>query len=61
MRGSFGKRFAQLLDDPVRSRVTGDVETQDLLRPCSMTKKPYSSLNVTVGIVKKSKVTIISR
>jgi len=29
-----------------------------LLRPSSMTKKQYSSLNVTVGTVKKSKATI---
>jgi hypothetical protein len=31
--GSFGKRFAQLLDDPVRSRVTRNVEMQDLPSP----------------------------
>ena len=30
MRGSLGKRFAQLLDDPVRSRVPSHVEVQDL-------------------------------
>src|SRR5262245_27620404 len=30
-------------------------------RPCSMTKKQYSSLEVTVGTVKKSRATITSR
>ena len=30
VRGSLGKRFAQLLDDPVRSRVPSHVEVQDL-------------------------------
>jgi hypothetical protein len=30
IRGSFGKSFAQLLDNPVRSRVTSDVEVQNL-------------------------------
>jgi hypothetical protein len=28
VRGSLGKRFAQLLDDPVRSRVPSHVEVQ---------------------------------
>ena len=30
MRGSLGKSFAQLLDEPVRSRVPSQVEVQDL-------------------------------
>jgi hypothetical protein len=30
VRGSFGKRFAQLLHDPVPSRMAGHVEVQDL-------------------------------
>ena len=30
VRGGFGKRFMQLLDDPVRSRMAGHVEVEDL-------------------------------
>jgi hypothetical protein len=41
--------------------MTGDVEMQDLPSPMLETKKQYSSLNVTVGTVNKSKATIISR
>jgi hypothetical protein len=55
IRGSFGKRFAQLLDDPIRCRVLGHVVCRILLRPCSMTKKQYSNWNVSVATVKKSK------
>ena len=33
VRGSFGKRFAQLLDDPIRRRVLGHVAVQDPSSP----------------------------
>ena len=42
--GSFGKRFAQLLDDPVCSRVAGDVEMQDLSPPLFDDEKAVQQL-----------------
>jgi hypothetical protein len=61
IRTSFGEGLTQLLDDhsAVGCRVT--LKCKILQRPCSITKKQYSSLNVTVGTVKKSKAAITSR
>ena len=61
IRAGLWERLAQLLDYPLRRRVGVTLRCRIFLRPCSMTKKQYSSLNVTVGTVKKSKATITSR
>lgn len=61
IRRCFGKRLAQLLDHPLRSRVAGHVEMEDL--PASMCdqKKQYRKSKVSVGTVKKSNDAIASR
>ena len=61
IRTSFGEGLTQLLDDPLCSRCRVTLKCKILQRPCSITKKQYSSLNVTVGTVKKSKAAITSR
>jgi hypothetical protein len=60
IRTGIGKRFPQLLHHPLGVRAASYVECRILRRPCSMTKKQYSSLKVSVGTVKKSIATIAS-
>jgi hypothetical protein len=61
IRARFGKGLAQLLDDPLRSRVSGHVEMQNLPTPMLDDKKQYNTWNVSVGTVKKSNAAITSR
>jgi hypothetical protein len=61
IRGSFGKRFAQWLDNPLGGRVLRYVAVQDLASPMFDHEEAVESLNVTVGTVKKSNATITSR
>src|SRR5438270_2307116 len=48
---SFRKGLAQLLHNPLRTRMSSNVECRIRRRPCSMTKKQYSNWNVNVGTV----------
>ena len=58
---TLGKRFPQLLYDPIGTRLAGDIECRILRLECSITKKQYRSLKVRVGTAKKSMAAITSR
>ena len=57
----FGEGFPQLLHDPFRGRMSGHVAMQNLPPTMLDNQEEYSSLNVKLGTVKKSKATIASR
>jgi hypothetical protein len=64
VRTSLWKCFPRLVAPPAR-RLDDEcrvmLKCNTLQRPCSITKKQYSSLNVNLGTVKKSNATITSR
>ena len=57
IRAGVRKGLPQLLDDPLRRRMSGYVEVQNLSTTISITKKQCSSLKVNAGTVQKSKAT----